>query len=476
MRLPFQSSASRDFPVTAKALVPWIVCGIFVVYLAASALPVLSGNGFDVTAFGRLPVLANGRVQPFDSVARTTLLQIRGPVTPLIDGLKAPPARPAMIDPTVWLLEVLAKPDTADTRRIFPIKSRELLGKLQLAPGRGTNYYAFNDLGAKSSEIQKQHAQIPNTKASDRAQWQEELIALREKLMLYERLKNSLAPNSRLQQDAKGKPVTFDFAGELAKYQVDLAEALRVDVGRRSGSAERLDVPTEMRIRTFSALFQFVSRMGVLSMVPRSNTPGSSKDWSNIGSLLVKSAQGHQPPPAVRAGQGGRLQFSTGPISSVARGQRSRSGTEKGPLRGFLQPAPAARQGSRPLCGRVAPAGRRVEHTLGDGIQVRPDDGPARINAARHGPRVRHDTGWNAFLDRVPGLDNRADGGADGPRRRKIPAQWLRNLGKRSDRPCIARRGIRRHAGRRSEPVAESPGDQPGGRDRGDSLRACRRS
>ena len=312
MRLPFQSSASRDFPVTAKALVPWIVCGIFVVYLAASALPVLSGNGFDVTAFGRLPVLASGRVQPFDSVARTGLLQIRGPVTPLIDGLKAPPARPAMIDPTVWLLEVLAKPDTADTRRIFPIKSRELLGKLQLAPGRGTNYYAFNDLGAKSSEIQKQLAQILNTKASDRAQWQEELIALREKLMLYERLKNSLAPNSRLQQDAKGKPVTFDFAGELARYQVDLAEALRVDAGRRSGSAERLDVPTEMRIRTFSALFQFVSRMGVLSMVPRSNSPGSSKDWSNIGSLLVKSALGHQPPPPVAFFAGMSSAFAQG--------------------------------------------------------------------------------------------------------------------------------------------------------------------
>src|SRR4051812_8608911 len=280
MRSPFNPSGSRSFAVTTKALVPWIVLGIFIVYLAAPALP-RPGSGFDVAAFGSLPVSTNGRVQPFDSVARTGLLQIRGPVTAPIDGLKAAQARPSMIDPTEWLLEVLAKPDTADTRRVFPIKSRELVGKLQLqAASRGTNYYAFSDLGLKALEINKQVQQFANVKASDRVQWQEELVALRDKLILYERLKNSLAPNTRLQQDAKGKPITFDFAAELTRYQADLAEALRVDDGRRRGSTERLDVAAEMRIRTFAALFQVVSRTGVLSVLP-TRTTGSSTDWSN---------------------------------------------------------------------------------------------------------------------------------------------------------------------------------------------------
>jgi hypothetical protein len=251
MRSPLSSSGSRDSSVTIKGFVPWIVAGIFVVYVVASAVPlaVRPNSGFDVAAFGRLPVSANNRVQPFDSVARTSLLQIRGPVT-MMDQFKAAQARPAMIDPTVWLLEVLAQPDTADTRRIFPISNRELLGKLQLqAASRGTNYFAFNDLGSKSSEIQGQLQQIADVKAPDRTPWQRELSALRDNLTLYERLKNSLEPNSRLQRDAKGQPVTFDFAGELDKYQADLAEALRVDAGRRHGSAERLDVATEMRLR-----------------------------------------------------------------------------------------------------------------------------------------------------------------------------------------------------------------------------------
>ena len=299
-----------------RALVPWIVFGIFVVYLAASALPlpVGPGSGFNVTAFGRLPVWANGRVQPFDSVARTGLLQIRGPVTAPIDGLKAPQARPTMMDPTVWLLEVLAKPDTADTRRVFPIGNRELLGKLQLqAASRGTNYYAFNDLGPKASEIQKQLQQIANVKASDRTPWQKELIGLQEKLMLYERLKNSLEPNSRLQQDARGKPITFDFAGELGKYQVDLAEALRVDAGRRRGSTERLDVAAEIRLRTFAALFHVVSRTGLLAVVPGPNMTTSSNHGSNIGSVVVQSALGHQPSPPVA--------FLAGMSSAFAQGK-----------------------------------------------------------------------------------------------------------------------------------------------------------
>jgi hypothetical protein len=329
MRSSFRFSDTRDFPVTTKALVPWIVFGIFVVYLAAPALPRRggSGSGFDVTAFGRLPVLANGRVQPFDSVARTGLLQIRG-------------AETATIDPTVWLLEVLAKPDTADTRRVFPIKSRELVGKLQLqAASPGTNYYAFNDLGRKASEIQRDIQQFASVKASDRAQWQEELIALREKLTLYERLKNSLLPNSRLQQDAKGKPITFDFAAELAKYQADLAEALRVDAGRRRGSSERLEVATEMRIRTFSRLFQLVSRMGVLAVVPRPSTTGPSNDWSNLGSVVVQSALGRQPAAPVA--------FFAGMSSAFAQGKPDAFNSQVAQYRQWLAangPAPEVRK------------------------------------------------------------------------------------------------------------------------------------
>jgi len=254
---------------------------------------------------------------------------------------RAPQAPAATIDPTMWLLEVLAKPDTADTRRIFPIKSDELVAKLQLQPASpGTNYYAFKDFGPKASELQKQAQQIARVKASDRAGWQEELIALRDKLMLYERLKNSLAPYSRLQQDAKGNPITFDFAAELARYQADLAEALRVDAGRQRGSTERLEVAVEMRIRTFSRLFQFVSRTGLLAVVPAPNMTGSSNRWSNLGSVVVQSALGHQPPAPVA--------FFAGMSSAFAQGKPGAFNSQVAQYRQWLAADGSAPEMRRP--------------------------------------------------------------------------------------------------------------------------------
>jgi len=250
--------------VRTNALVAWIGFGVVLPLQAGAA------SGFDIAAFGHLPVSANGHVQSFETVARRNLLEIRGTVNTM--------------DPTAWLLEVLAKPDTADTRPIFPIDTPDLVDALALrAAGEGTHYYSFKDLGPKASEIQKQPR----------------FAALRNKLILYERLKNSLQPNSRLQQDAKGKPITFDFAAELAKYQADLAKALSVDAARKKGSGERLDAPTEMRIRTFSRLFQFVSRTGLLALVPPSSDKGSKSGWRNVGTVIVDSALGHEPPAPV---------------------------------------------------------------------------------------------------------------------------------------------------------------------------------
>ena len=60
---------------------PW-VAGLVVALAAAWVLaglrPPPARSAFDTAAFGRLPVLLNGRVQPIDSVARNSLLVLRG--------------------------------------------------------------------------------------------------------------------------------------------------------------------------------------------------------------------------------------------------------------------------------------------------------------------------------------------------------------------------------------------------------------
>jgi hypothetical protein len=115
-----------------KAL-PWFFLALFATEIVAVMLPKKDGE-FHTADFGRLPVLLNGRIQPFDSVARNTLLQIRstGDVP-----LEVVPSwkfwqHPKKLKSTEWLLEVFFKPDVADTRPIFLIHHPDLISELKL--------------------------------------------------------------------------------------------------------------------------------------------------------------------------------------------------------------------------------------------------------------------------------------------------------------------------------------------------------
>ena len=99
-----------------------------------------AGNRFHTREFGKLPVLMNGRFQPFDSVARNSLLQIRTKQTVYeTEGGKA-----QTLSATDWLLEVMMKPEAADDRKVFRIDNNEVTELLKLPDNQ--KYYSFNQL------------------------------------------------------------------------------------------------------------------------------------------------------------------------------------------------------------------------------------------------------------------------------------------------------------------------------------------
>src|ERR1700752_826820 len=102
-----------------KSQISWIVLAILGLYVAAGIVrPPASSSGFNLADAGRLPVMMSGRVQPLDSVARVSLLQIRGtPSVPETGGARF--WRAGELQATEWLLELLMKPDAADARPIF---------------------------------------------------------------------------------------------------------------------------------------------------------------------------------------------------------------------------------------------------------------------------------------------------------------------------------------------------------------------
>ena len=143
-----------------KAL-PWLLVALFGAEIVAMMAPKKDGE-FHVRQFARLPVLLDGRIQPLDSVARNSLLQIRS--TGDVPLEQVPSWKfwhhPKKLKATEWLLEVTTRPEEADDRRIFLIHHPDLISELKLQD-RGIQksslrYYTFNEIRAVAQEIIEQ--------------------------------------------------------------------------------------------------------------------------------------------------------------------------------------------------------------------------------------------------------------------------------------------------------------------------------
>ncbi|HZL42791.1 MAG TPA: cytochrome C biogenesis protein, partial [Verrucomicrobiae bacterium] len=60
-----------------KKWLPLILVALFAAWVASALRPGAETAGFHVRDFAQIPVLLNGRIQPMDSVARNSLLQLR---------------------------------------------------------------------------------------------------------------------------------------------------------------------------------------------------------------------------------------------------------------------------------------------------------------------------------------------------------------------------------------------------------------
>lgn len=180
--------------------------------------------------FGRLPVLLGGRTQPINSVARNSLLIIRGTTSVALEGNAAGGAwgkwedieakgglterkwyqfskRPQKLKPTEWLLEVFSKPAAADQRYIFRIHHPELLGQLELTESGidrgGLRYYSYVQMRPHMQSIEREARIISQEKSERRTPYQKSVMTLVRSVQLYERLRESARPTMVLNDEAK---------------------------------------------------------------------------------------------------------------------------------------------------------------------------------------------------------------------------------------------------------------------------------
>jgi ABC-type transport system involved in cytochrome c biogenesis permease subunit len=274
----------------------WALGTAVLVWALAPAFARGPKDGLDVRAFGRLPVLLNGRVQPMDSVARNSLLQLRGKQrapTKLHFSVWSAERRGRTISATEWLLEVLFKPEVADTRKVFRVDHPELVALMKLpdkdvARGEDGKHFSFEQMRGSLGELERQMQRAREKESAQRTPLERQVMQLYGSLVLYQRLKNSVKPES-----------VQDLAAEVAAYRESIAPGLRALHAREAGqeySKEDFD-----RLVHHLHQFESVSRMAYPLVVPPSDPSVSRDAWENIGDVLMQAARQRELPSAVDA-------------------------------------------------------------------------------------------------------------------------------------------------------------------------------
>jgi ABC-type transport system involved in cytochrome c biogenesis permease subunit len=147
---------------------PWVVVGVATLYLASMLAPPADGtNNMHLTRFGALPLQDAGRIKPFDTLARNSLMIISGRQTFVDENDKEQPA-------IRWLLDVMTSGPVfqmanergegprfslaGEKHRVFRIDNPEVVTLLGLERRPGSRYAVaeFRDhLGKLEQEADK---------------------------------------------------------------------------------------------------------------------------------------------------------------------------------------------------------------------------------------------------------------------------------------------------------------------------------
>ncbi|MGD1083746.1 MAG: cytochrome c biogenesis protein CcsA [Verrucomicrobiota bacterium] len=254
-----------------KKWTPWICAAFFALWFLSGAQAPKPVNGFDIAGFGRLPVLLNGRLQPFDSVARNALLSMSGrSLVRVQDG-------PAL-SPSEWLLEAMTKPDLADERRIFRVQHPDLESSLG-SQKEGLQYFSYNDLTNQLDTLQAQVQKLEQSEADQgsdaeklRTPYQKDLMHLASSVGLYNRLKVNLLP-------ASGE----SFQKDLAAFQQAVLQ-VQANTNAPANSASMAAAGAFLQVSGRAAEMAYVR-----AVPPQAD--GRRDEWVAVGATFAKSAE-----------------------------------------------------------------------------------------------------------------------------------------------------------------------------------------
>jgi ABC-type transport system involved in cytochrome c biogenesis permease subunit len=201
---------------------PLIIVVLFGGYLfSKTTAPTSPASDMQIYEFGKLPLAYQGRVKPYDTLARNTLqiissrqevgvIDAKGNITGKLPAIR-------------WLLDVISGAKGADEHRIFRIENPDILDTLGL-PHRPLFWrYSLKELQQKEGELERQFQLAEQTPEKKRSLFQNKVLQLRDKAYLYRALVASfssppleLGDREKFQQSLEN---TKGLIGQLEKFQ-----------------------------------------------------------------------------------------------------------------------------------------------------------------------------------------------------------------------------------------------------------------
>jgi ABC-type transport system involved in cytochrome c biogenesis permease subunit len=194
-RTPPQASVLRhpsgalSRPNFANYIFPALVVVLFAGYVASKMrMPQSAPSEMQVYEFGKLPLAYQGRVKPYDTVARNALQIFSGRQEVLTTDKDGKTTKTPAI---AWLLDSISDSPAAANHRVFRIENLELLDSIGLPPREGSWRYSLNEIRDRFAELQKQINLAAAEPEHQRSRFQQAVLELAGKLSRYATLVKS---------------------------------------------------------------------------------------------------------------------------------------------------------------------------------------------------------------------------------------------------------------------------------------------
>ncbi len=191
--------------------------------LSSARQPHIPTDQIQLDEFGRLPLVYEGRVKPFDTLARNMLRQISDKQTFTDETGKEPKrSQPAM----KWLMDVITRDEKAFKHKVFRITNLDVLQTLGLTRRQGF-LYSVEEFQDKIGEFERQAALAAKAEKDNPASltiYQKKMLELDKKIRLLTLLMASFE-QPQIRHDHVQEDLTAAIRGhqQLAQMQPPLA-------------------------------------------------------------------------------------------------------------------------------------------------------------------------------------------------------------------------------------------------------------